>query len=98
VLVSKEERKKANQGKRSLNFHGKAHNTAAVKFESIIYNDMATSMNGENIVQNSVHPSIQLLRSLGNLILVSMTAAQVCHHSSPSKTYTNHPDNQQQNK
>jgi len=64
-------------------FHRKGHNTA-IKLESITYNDMATSMNGENIVQNSVyiHPSIQLLR---NLILVSTTAVQVYHHTSPSK-------------
>ena len=39
----------------------------------------------ENIVQNIVLPSFQLLRSVGNLIITSMTKAQVCHHAFPTK-------------
>ena len=40
---------------------------------------------GENVVQNSVLPSSQLLRSIGNLIFISMTRVQVCHHAFPTK-------------
>ena len=32
---------------------------------------------GENVVQNSVLPSSQLLRTVGNLIFISMTEVQV---------------------
>ena len=35
----------------------------------------------ENVAQNSVLPSSQLLRNVGNLIFISMTGVQVCHHA-----------------
>ena len=40
---------------------------------------------GENVVQNRVLPSSQLLRSVGNLIFISTTIVQVCHHAFPTK-------------
>ena len=38
----------------------------------------------ENVVQNSVLPSSQLLRSVRNLIFISTTEVQVCHHAFPT--------------
>ena len=40
---------------------------------------------GENAVQNTVLPFSQLLRSVGNLMLISTTGVQVCHHAFPTK-------------
>ena len=34
---------------------------------------------GENVVQNTVLPSSQLLRSVGSLIFISTTVVQACH-------------------
>ena len=39
----------------------------------------------ENVVQNTVLPSTQLLRSVWNPIFISTATVQVCHHAFPTK-------------